>query len=174
MIFDPRDAHGGPDLYLALKKEKKMTNNLTLGRIDFAPLTRLTVGFDEMFSDFAKITSTSQNETNYPPYNIIKYNDESYAIELAVAGFDLSDIDINVEGSHLNVSGARPEKATVNTNYIHRGISARDFSRTFALGNYIEVTGASMKNGMLTIRLTRVLPETMKPRKISITKDTGK
>lgn len=148
-----------------------MSNTLTLGRIDFGPLSRFTVGFDEMFDDLAKINNLSQHDANYPPYNIIKYNEESYAIELAVAGFDLKDIEINVEGNHLTVSGTQPQKSTVDSVYVHRGISARNFTKNFTLGNYIEVNGASMKNGMLVISLHRVLPDNMKSRKISITKD---
>lgn len=142
-------------------------NNLSIGRIDFAPLHRYTVGLDELFSELSRVTN--QQETNYPPYNIIKYNDDSYVIELAVAGFELSDIEINVEGNHLTVTGNRESKTGVESFYVHRGISSRSFTKTFTLGNYLEVNGATLKYGMLNISLIRVLPDSMKPRKISIT-----
>lgn len=149
-----------------------MSNNtLTLGRIDFGPLSRFTVGFDEMFEDLTRITNISQQDSNYPPYNIIKYSEESYAIELAVAGFDLADIDIDLEGHHLTISGTQPGRGSVDSTYVHRGISARGFNKTFTLGNHIEVSGASMKNGMLIVSLVRVLPENLKSRKISITSE---
>lgn len=146
-----------------------MSTGLTLGRIDFGPLNRFTVGLDDMFDDLAKLTSYSHSESNYPPYNIIKYSDDSYAIEVAVAGFDQSEIDISVENNHLIISGNRSEKSHMETTYVHRGISARNFSKTFTLGNYIEINGATIKNGMLTISLVRVMPEALKPRKIAIT-----
>jgi molecular chaperone IbpA len=144
-----------------------MTNALTIGRIDFAPLHRYTVGLDDLFSELSRVTT--QQEANYPPYNIIKYSEDSYAIELAVAGFDLSDIEINIEGNHLTVTGNKENKSSLESFYVHRGISTRSFTKSFTLGNYLEVSGASLKNGMLIIGLTRVLPESMKPRKISIT-----
>lgn len=146
-----------------------MNNGLTVGRIDFGPLTRFTIGLDDMFHDLARLTNNSSHEPNYPPYNIIKFNDDSYAIELAVAGFDQREIDIEVEHNHLIITGNRSEKSFVDSEYVHRGISSRNFTKTFTLGNYIEISGATIKNGMLTVSLTRVMPESLKPRKISIT-----
>jgi molecular chaperone IbpA len=149
-----------------------MTQQLTLGRIDFAPFHRYTVGLDDLFTELSRVNT--QQEANYPPYNIIKYNEDAYAIELAVAGFELTDIEINVEGNHLTVTGNRENKGGVESTYVHRGISTRSFSKSFTLGNYLEVNGATLKNGMLNISLVRVLPDNMKPRKISITKDSSK
>lgn len=145
-----------------------MSTGLTLGRIDFGPLNRFTVGLEDMFDEITRL-SHSQQESNYPPYNIIRYNEDSFAIEVAVAGFDQSEIDVNVENNHLTISGNRADKSTLESTYVHRGISARNFTKTFTLGNYIEVNGATIKNGMLTISLTRLVPEALKPRKISIT-----
>jgi molecular chaperone IbpA len=146
-----------------------MTTGLTVGRIDFGPLNKFTVGLDDVFHDLARMTNNLSQESNYPPYNIIKYNDESYAIELAVAGFDQSEIDINVENNHLSITGTRTERNVLDSEYVHRGISSRNFAKTFTLGNYIEVSGATIKNGMLTVNLIRVVPEALKPKKISIT-----
>jgi len=143
------------------------STGLTVGRIDFGPFNRFTIGLDEMFDDLAKMHG--YNDSNYPPYNIIKYSDDSYAIEVAVAGFDQSEIDINVENNHLVISGTRSDRLTTGPTYLHRGISARDFVKTFTLGNYIEVNGATIKNGMLTVSLSRIVPEALKPRKIAIT-----
>lgn len=136
---------------------------------DLRPYTKLSVGLDEFFDELARMSAVSQPDSNYPPYNIIKYNDDTYAIELAVAGFDLDDIDIDLEGNHLIVSGTHKVRDTLEINYIHRGISARNFEKTITLGNHIQVNGATMKNGMLTISLVRIVPDELKRRKISIT-----
>jgi molecular chaperone IbpA len=136
---------------------------------DLRPYTKLSVGLDEFFDELARMSAVSQPDSNYPPYNIIKYNDDTFAIELAVAGFDLDDIDIDLEGNHLIVSGTHKVRDTLEINYIHRGISSRNFEKTITLGNYIQVNGATMKNGMLTISLVRIVPDELKRRKISIT-----
>jgi molecular chaperone IbpA len=136
---------------------------------DLRPYTKLSVGLDEFFDELARMSAVSQPDSNYPPYNIIKYNDDTFAIELAVAGFDLDDIDIDLEGNHLIVSGIHKVRDTLEINYIDRGISARNFEKTITLGNYIQVNGATMKNGMLTISLVRIVPDELKRRKISIT-----
>ena len=136
---------------------------------DLRPYTKLSVGLDEFFDELARMSAVSQPDSNYPPYNIIKYNDDTFAIELAVAGFDLDDIDIDLEGNHLIVSGTHKVRDTLEINYIHRGISARNFEKTITLGNHIQVNGATMKNGMLTISLVRIVPDELKRRKISIT-----
>lgn len=145
-----------------------MSNTLTLGRVNFGPWNRMTIGLDEMLEELSRMTSSGDNESNYPPHNLIKFNDEAYAIEMAVAGFDLEDIDINLENNHLVVSGSKSSKDVIESTYIHKGISARDFVKTFTLGNYIEVNGANLKNGILSISLAKVLPDNMKSRKISI------
>jgi len=136
---------------------------------DIRPYTKLSVGLDEFFDELARMSAVSQPDSNYPPYNIIKYNDDTFAIELAVAGFDLDDIDIDLEGNHLIVSGTHKVRDSLETTYIHRGISARNFEKTITLGNHIQVNGATMKNGMLTISLVRIVPDELKRRKISIT-----
>ena len=148
-----------------------MSTGLTVGRIDFGPLNRFTVGLDDMLNDLARMNTYTSADANYPPYNIIKYNDDSYAVEVAVAGFDQSEIDISVENNHLIISGTRASRSTIGEgpSYVHRGISARDFVKTFTLGNYIEISSATIKNGMLTVNLERIVPEALKPRKIAIT-----
>lgn len=145
-----------------------MTNGLTIGRIDFSPLTRFTVGFDEVFEQLARTHEQIGNQVNYPPYNILKYGANEFAIEIAVAGFDLDDINIDVDGNNLVITGEKPEHKEEVT-YIHKGISTRSFKRSWPLGDHVEVKGAVIKNGMLTVQLERIVPESMKPRKIAIT-----
>lgn len=146
-----------------------MTQQLTLGRIDLSPFTRFTVGFDEVFDALARThEQLNSNSANYPPYNILKYDTNNYALEVAVAGFDLEEIDVGVEGSNLTITGQKVEKKEDAT-YIYKGISTRSFKRTIPLGEHIVVKDAVIKNGMLTIQLEREVPEAMKPRKIAIT-----
>lgn len=136
--------------------------------MDFAPFNRLVVGFDELFDQLARSYASSTSETNYPPYNIIKFGQHEYAVEFAVAGFDIDEIEIQLEGNTLTIIGEKAKKEA-ETQYLYKGISARSFRRTLPLGEHIEVRDAVIKNGMLTIKLERVVPESMKPRKIAIT-----
>jgi molecular chaperone IbpA len=142
---------------------------LSIGRIDFSPFTRFTVGFDEVFDALARTHEQLNSQpANYPPYNILKYDANNYALEIAVAGFDLDEIDVGVEGNNLTITGQKIEKKDDAT-YIYKGISTRSFKRTIPLGDHIVVRDAVIKNGMLTIQLEREVPEAMKPRKIAIT-----
>jgi molecular chaperone IbpA len=146
-----------------------MTQQLTIGRIDFSPFHRFTVGFDEVFDALARThEQLSSSSANYPPYNILKYDANNYALEIAVAGFELDEIDVGIEGSNLTVVGQKTDKKEEAT-YIYKGISTRSFKRTIPLGEHIVVKDAVIKNGMLTIHLEREVPEAMKPRKIAIT-----
>jgi len=146
-----------------------MTERLTIGRIDFSPLTRFTVGFDEVFEQLARThEQLSNTSTNYPPYNIIKYDNNNFALEVAVAGFQLDEIDVDVEGNNLTVTGEKSANKE-EVNYIYKGISTRSFKRTIPLGDHVIVKDAVIKNGMLIINLEREIPEALKPRKIAIT-----
>ena len=114
-----------------------MTNGLTLGRIDFSPLTRFTVGFDDVFEQLARThEQLSSNQINYPPYNIIKYDPNNFAIEIAVAGFELDDIEIGVEGNNLTVSGEKSGNKE-DVSYVYKGISTRSFKRPWRLGDNV-------------------------------------
>lgn len=141
---------------------------LTVGRIDFSPFSRFSVGFDQIFDQLARTHEQSGNQQNYPPYNIIKIDANQYALEIAVAGFSLDEIDVGVEGNILTVSGTKDSKPDEVT-YLYKGISTRSFSRSISLGDHINVKDAVISNGMLTIKLEREIPEAMKPRKIAIT-----
>ena len=146
-----------------------MANDLQLTRLNLAPFNKFALGFDEVFDRLVK-NHEQFGGNNYPPYNIIKKDEYNYALEIAVAGFDLSEIEINTDSYNLSVSGEK--KAEENsTEYVYKGISARGFRRSFSLGEHMVVKDAVIKNGMLTINLERVLPDYMKPRKITIKSD---
>jgi molecular chaperone IbpA len=135
---------------------------------DFAPFRRSTVGFDRLF-DMLENSSMGQAQENYPPFDLIKAGENDYRIELAVAGFRPDEIDITAQQNVLVVSGRKAEESgQEGSDYVYRGIANRSFERRFALADHIEVKGADMKDGMLSIELVREIPEAMKPRKIDI------
>ena len=135
---------------------------------DFAPFRRSTVGFDRLF-DMLENSNVGQSQENYPPFDLIKVGDNDYRIELAVAGFKPDEIDITAQQNVLIVSGRKNEESDdKGSDYIYRGIATRSFERRFALADHIQVTGADLKDGMLSIELVREIPEAMKPRKINI------
>jgi molecular chaperone IbpA len=132
---------------------------------DFAPFRRSAVGFDRLF-DMLESSAAGANGENYPPFDLIKVDDNRYRIEIAVAGFRREEIEIT---SHQNVLIIRGQKGEDSGNsYVHRGIATRSFERRFALADHIQVTGADLKDGMLSIDLVREIPEAMKPRTIEI------
>ena len=139
---------------------------------DFAPFRRSTVGFDRLF-DMLENNSVGQGQENYPPFDLIKLGENDYRIELAVAGFTPDELDIIAQQNVLVVSGRKKDEANDGNspganNYIYRGIATRSFERRFALADHIQVRGADMKDGLLSIELKREIPEAMKPRKIDI------
>ncbi len=136
----------------------------------FTPLMRQTVGFDRFNDLFDKLmTDSDERFETYPPYNIEKVSDDAYRITLAVAGFRIEDLNIVAENDVLKVSGRQSEtEADTQSNYLHRGIAARAFERTFRLADHIRIEGASLDHGLLTIGLVREVPEEKKPRIIQI------
>ena len=132
---------------------------------DFTPFRRSAVGFDRLF-DMLESSAAGANGENYPPFDLIKLDDNRYRIEIAVAGIRREEIEIT---SHQNVLIIRGQKGEDNgSNYVHRGIATRSFERRFALADHIQVTGADLSDGMLKLDLVREIPEAMKPRKIEI------
>src|SRR5215218_2809733 len=130
---------------------------------DFGNFRRSSVGFDRLFD---MLENSSLGTENYPPFDLIKVDDNHYRIEVAVAGFGKDEIEIT---SQQNVLIIRGQKGDENgSNYVHRGIANRSFERRFALADHIQVRGADLKDGMLAIDLMREIPEAMKPRKIEI------
>lgn len=139
-----------------------------LARFDTSALSQLNralIGFDRIFNDFENrhVNST----TNYPPYNVIKHDDDHFEIEVAVAGFDKEDISVEVDQDQLRIRGEKI-KAEDAVNYVYRGLAARDFERLFTLADHMEVGEAELTNGILRVKLTRIVPEALKPRLIAI------
>jgi molecular chaperone IbpA len=138
----------------------------------FKDYDKFFVGFDEQYNRLHKLhDDLTKGIPNYPPYNIKKVSDDRYIIELAVAGFGKSEIDIELTDGKLVVKGISKEESEL-TNWIHRGIANRNFTRTFLLNDNLEVKDAEMFNGMLRIWLDMIIPEHKKPKKIAV-KETG-
>jgi len=137
--------------------------------LDIPSISRFAVGFDRMFDELTKTATGNTNGTNYPPYNIIKSGENTYVIEVAVAGFEESELDVEVKDGELIVKGEKQSKEEDGPEYLHQGIAYRNFLRTFALAENVEVQGASVKNGVLAVTLEHLVPESAKPKKIAIT-----
>lgn len=132
-----------------------------------------TVGFDRLFSTFDEFERLLETKpVNFPPYNIVKLNDNSYAIEIAVAGFSIDDIDVEVKMNKLTVTGKSSSDEVENKEYLFRGLSRRDFKREFILVDTVVVKSANIVNGVLCIYLENVIPEEKMPRKIQIGVDS--
>lgn len=134
---------------------------------DLSPLFRTTVGFDRMARLLEQMPSDAS--PSYPPYDIAKTGENVYRVTMAVAGFGDEDIAVEVKENVLTVSG-NLDKGDDGT-YLHRGIAARAFKRSFSLADHIQVTGASLDKGLLHIDLAREVPEALKPRRIAIQSD---
>ena len=142
-----------------------MTRIIT--QFDPTPFYRNSLGFDRIF-DMLSQTVDNNGSQNYPPYNIIKTGDESYKIELAVAGFAEPELSINIQDGELVVVGENEHEDPNLTSYLHQGISRRKFIRKFNLAEYVEVESASVVNGILTIDLVRKVPDAAKPKTVPI------
>ena len=141
-----------------------------MNSIDLTPLYRNSIGFDRLASllDTALRTDVAPS---YPPYNIEMLGENRYAITLAVAGFDQAELDIVAEKGVLTVRGKKAKEEA--RHYLHQGIANRAFERKFNLADYVEVNGANLNNGLLTISLVKEIPEAMKPRTIAISQDNN-
>lgn len=134
----------------------------------FKDFDKFFVGFDDQFNRLAKMhDDLTKNIPNYPPYNIKKTEENKYQIEMAVAGFSKHELEIEFADDKLIVKGKASEDNT-KTEWLHRGIAARNFTHTFALNEQVEIKGAELVNGMLKIILERLIPEHKKPQKIDI------
>ncbi len=136
-------------------------------RFDTNALNRALLGFDTLFNDFER-RFQNQINNNYPPYNIIKTGENSYELEIAVTGFEKEEVSVEIDQTQLIVRGERNRQDQDETVYLHHGLANRDFTRTWPLAEHIEVGEAKIKNGVLRIRLQRVVPEALKPRTIKI------
>ena len=124
-----------------------------------------TIGFDNQFRTLDQLKNTFTNQS-YPPYNIRKVDEDKYEVEMAIAGFAKSEVDIEVKDQVLTIKGNKVKDVTAE--YVHKGIANRDFTQTFALAEYVIVKGASLKDGILCVSLERELPEEKKARTITI------
>jgi molecular chaperone IbpA len=135
-------------------------------RFDTTALNRALIGFDQLFDNVER-RFANQVQNNYPPYNVIKHDDNTFEIEVAVAGFNKEDITVQIDQDQLIIKGQQPQTST-EVQYMHRGLAARDFERTWTLADHMEVGGAELTNGILSVKLTRIVPEALKPRLIAI------
>lgn len=139
-----------------------------LARFDTTALNRALVGFDRIFNDIDR-RFANQVSNNYPPYNICKIGENLYEIAIAVTGFEKDEVTVEVEGDLLKVQGTRKsEEETSDQEYLYRGLALRNFERSFTLAEHMKVITAEMKNGILSIRIEREIPEALKPRLIDI------
>lgn len=142
-------------------------------RIDLSPLYRSSVGFDRLASLLDSALNVEQQSGGYPPYNIEVTGENRYAITLAVAGFEESELDLQVERGVLTVRGKKAPESAEQKQFLHQGIAYRAFERKFNLADHVEVVDAELRNGLLNIRLVREIPEAIKPKKIAINRGEG-
>ena len=136
-----------------------MTRNLSV----WNSLRPFSVGFDSIFEEFDRmLESTERYSSNYPPYNIKRINDNEYIIEVALAGYSKDDIEIELKDSTLTVRNKSTDKTIdeKGNGVIHKGISTRQFERSFTISEDIKIKGAELKNGLLIIELERIIPDT--------------
>ena len=145
-----------------------MTKTLTLRSFDIPQIHKFGIGFDSLFDDLQRVMQ-AQSGSNYPPHNVIKTGDDTVTIEVAVAGFAEGEIDISLDKRVLTITGARQTEDNTGHEYLHRGISSRDFRHTFTLADHVEVKSATIRNGILSVYLEREVPEEAKPKAIAIT-----
>ena len=138
---------------------------------DFTPLYRSSIGFDHL-ARMLDEASTFETPT-YPPYNIERVGEDEYLISLAIAGFTAEDVNIEVKGGDLTITGKKNEKPEVKKDFLHQGIAGRNFQRSFQLADHVEVTSAELNAGLLQISLKRVIPEALKPRTIAVKSGEG-
>jgi molecular chaperone IbpA len=146
-----------------------MTNHQIV-RFDTNALNKALLGFDSMFDNFEQRFSNQLNNT-YPPYNILKHSEDSYEIEIAVTGFAPDEVTVEIDQNQLIVKGVRKHSESSETQYLHRSLATRDFTRSWTLAEHMEVDAGKIKNGVLTIAITRVVPEALKPRQLKITSE---
>ena len=139
--------------------------------INWEPFKPFSVGFDNLFDDFDRIYKFNSSSINhYPPYNIRKVNDTDYVIELAIAGFGKKDIEVKSQENTLTIKSKdkKEEVLEKDESVLHRGISQRSFKRSFTIAEDVVVKGADLKDGLLSVKLERIIPDEKKPKIIDI------
>ncbi len=147
---------------------RRSTNLTRHGLVDFGDpiFSSLFVGFDRLFENMAQLSAGSKSLPSYPPFNVVKDGDH-YIVEVALAGIDKKDLDVEVHENTLSISYESSNKEE-SDNKLYRGIAQRSFRRQFSLAEDVEVTGATFKNGLLQIDLERIIPEEKRPKQIKI------
>jgi molecular chaperone IbpA len=144
-----------------------MSRELSVRTLDIPTIHKFGIGFDAVFDELLRI-SNAQQSLNYPPHNVIKIDENYFIIQFAVAGFGEGEIDVQIQGQTLTVSGQKNDDKFGIPEYLVRGISMRDFQRSFQVADHVEVKKADMTNGILSIHLERILPVENMPKKIDI------
>jgi molecular chaperone IbpA len=146
-----------------------MTKTLTLRSLDIPSIHKFAVGFDNMFDEILRVNA-QQSNSNYPPYNVVQINEDEFIISLAVAGFGLDNLSVTKDKNFLIIEGKNTtkEEDLPDINYLHKGISARDFRREFKLADFVEIENAHLELGILNVHLKREIPEEQKPKSIAI------
>ena len=129
----------------------------------FGQFRPFAIGFDRFFEDIERVSSINDN---FPPYNVIKSSEDSYLIELAVAGFNKDELNIEYKDGILTVTGDNTTRQDLD--FVHKGISERSFKRSWTLGDHVKVKSATVVNGLLVLSLEREIPESEKPQTIKI------
>jgi molecular chaperone IbpA len=143
-----------------------MTKTLTLRALDIPSVHKFGIGFDRMFDELQRLTD---QQSSYPPYNIIKINDNQFVIELAIAGFSEGEIEVAVEKNILVIKGSKVKSIDeAPKEYVVKNIANRDFDRTFTLAEYVEVVDAVVSNGILSVYLEIKVPDEKLPKRIAI------
>lgn len=143
--------------------------NIQLHTFDFPNLHRHAIGFDRLFDELNRTFANSRGD-NYPPHNIAQLDDTHFVVEVAVAGFKEDEINVELKDKVLTVTGEKTKAEDApEIKYLHKGLSARNFTRTFTLADHVEVRAATVENGVLAVALELVVPEEDKTKKIQIT-----
>ena len=134
----------------------------------FNQLRPFSVGFDDMFDHFDSMVSMAPS--NYPPYNIVKTDNNNYNVEIALAGFSKIDITVEVENGILTIESVKDksDKEEDTLGVLHKGISKRYFKKQFTIAKDVKVNGAELKDGLLKVSMERIVPEAMKLKKITV------
>ena len=136
---------------------------MTIYEETFGRFSPFSIGFDRLFQQLQ--AQSVVNQQNYPPYNIVKVDDENFVIELAIAGFDKKEVNVELEKNVLKIEGKSKDD---DKDFIHKGLASRSFERQFTLADDVEVSGGKLENGVLKVEIKRVIPEEDKPVKIKI------
>tara|TARA_B100000700_G_scaffold330199_1_gene455209 strand:+ start:9325 stop:9810 length:486 start_codon:yes stop_codon:yes gene_type:complete len=131
----------------------------------FDPFRSTAIGFDSMFETLASVGHNTSQQ-GYPPYNIIKHDDDRFSIELAVAGFSKEELDVEVKENKVTITGEKNPTEEEARDYVHKGIGTRRFQKAFSVAEFVEVEGADLVDGVLVIDFVRLIPEQLKPRKV--------